>query len=227
MAGLCKAQGQMDLPPPAEDALAQPTRAQIFAFLVERRSPAGTEEVAAHFGLHPNGVRRHLERLLEGGFVHRERVREGKGRPRDSWTISADAQPGGRRPRAYADLAGWLARAIPANPNRVREVERAGREIGRESAPTGGGDPAEAMRGALAALGFEPSVKTTATGFSCRLGNCPYRDAARQNQPIVCGLHRGITAGILAALAPKAKLAAFEPHDPTRAGCRVEVRLPG
>jgi predicted ArsR family transcriptional regulator len=215
----------MDLPPPAGDALAQPTRAQIFAFLVERRSPAGTEEVAEHFGLHPNGVRRHLDRLLEGGFVHRERIREGKGRPRDSWSVSADAHPGGRSPRAYADLAAWLARAIPAKPARVREVERAGREIGRELAPAGGGDPAEEMRSALAALGFEPSVTASTAGFSCRLGNCPYRDAARENQPIVCGLHRGITAGILAELDPGAKLTCFEPHDPTRAGCQVEVAL--
>ena len=34
----------MDLPVP-DGALAQPTRAQIFSFLVERRAPAGTEEV--------------------------------------------------------------------------------------------------------------------------------------------------------------------------------------
>jgi DNA-binding transcriptional ArsR family regulator len=128
---LCKA-GPMDLPLPAEDALAQPTRAQIFTFLVEHRRPAGTEELAGHFGLHPNGIRRHLERLLEGGFVTRTRIRQGQGRPRDSWAVSPDAHPGGQRPRAYTDLANWLARAIPATPTRLREVERAGREIGRE-----------------------------------------------------------------------------------------------
>src|SRR3954452_23627685 len=130
----------MDLPVPAEDALAQPTRAQIFTFLVERRGPAGTEEVAEHFGLHPNGIRRHLERLLEGGFVTRGRVRAGQGRPRDSWAVSPEAHPGGQRPRAYSDLAGWLAMAIPPNAARLREVERAGREIGRELAPSPSGD---------------------------------------------------------------------------------------
>jgi predicted ArsR family transcriptional regulator len=214
----------MDLPLPAEDALAQPTRAQIFTFLVERRRPAGTEELAEHFGLHPNGIRRHLERLLEGGFVTRTRLRQGQGRPRDSWAVSPEAHPGGQRPRAYTDLANWLARAIPATPTRMREVERAGREIGRELAPAAGGDPAEDLRDAFAALGFEPSVVRTAAGFTCTLGNCPYRDAVRENQEVVCGLHRGITAGILSELDPKAKLTAFEPHDPERAGCLVEVK---
>lgn len=214
----------MDLPIPAEDALAQPTRAQIFTFLVEKRGPAGTEEVAEHFGLHPNGIRRHLERLLEGGFVTRSRVRAGQGRPRDSWAISPEAHPGGQRPRAYSDLAGWLARAIPASATRLREIERAGREIGRELAPSPSGDPAQDFGDTLAALGFEPALSRGEGGFTCRLGNCPYRDSARENQAVVCGLHRGLTAGILAELDPRAKLVEFEPHDPESAGCAIEVR---
>lgn len=214
----------MDLPPPGEGALAQPKRAEIFAFLVERRGPAGTDEVAAHFGLHPNGVRRHLERLLEGGFVTRNRVRMAKGRPRDSWAVAPDAHPGGMQPRAYTDLAKWLARSIPANATRLRELERTGREIGRELAPAAtSGDPAEDLRDALAALGFEPTLELGEAGFACSLGNCPYKDSVRESPEIVCTLHRGITAGLLTELDPKAKLTGFEPHDPERAGCLIEV----
>lgn len=214
----------MDLPEPAEGPLAQPTRAQIFAFLVDRRGPVGTEEVAAHFDLHPNGVRRHLERLEEGGFVTRSRVREGQGRPRDHWAISPDAHPGGHRPRAYAELARWLARAIPPTRTRMRELERTGEEIGRELAPKSAGDPIEAFRDTFAALGFQPSVDVKSEGgFTCTLGNCPYRDSVRENPDVVCVLHRGITAGILAELDPAAKLTAFEPRDPETAGCLVEV----
>lgn len=213
----------MDLPPAGEGALAQPKRAQIFNFLVDRRGPAGTDEVAAHFGLHPNGVRRHLERLLEGGFVTRTRVRQSKGRPRDSWAVSPEAQPGGIQPRAYADLARWLVRTIPASPTRLRELERTGREIGRELAPPASGDPAADLRDAFAALGFEPSLERGEGGFTCCLGNCPYRDSVRESPEIVCTLHRGITAGLLAELDPRAKLTGFEPHDPDRAGCLVVV----
>lgn len=214
----------MDLPEPAEGPLAQPTRAQIFAFLVDRRGPVKTEEVAAHFTLHPNGVRRHLERLEEGGFVTRSRVREGQGRPRDHWAVSPDAHPGGHRPRAYAELARWLARAIPPTRTRMRELERTGREIGRELAPQPGADPIEAFRDTFAALGFQPALKVKSEGgFTCTLGNCPYRDSVRENPDAVCVLHRGITEGILAALDPEAELLAFEPRDPDLAGCLVDV----
>jgi predicted ArsR family transcriptional regulator len=214
----------MDLPPPAEGPLAQPTRAQIFAFLVDRRGPAGTEEIAERFGLHPNGVRRHLERLEEGGFVIRDQVHEGQGRPRDSWAVSADANPGGQRPRAYADLARWLARAIATGPTRMRGLERTGLEIGRELAPAPGGNPVEAFRDTIAALGFQPTLNVKAEGgFTCTLGNCPYQDSARESAEVVCTLHRGITAGILAELDPGAKLTRFDPHDPEQAGCLIEV----
>ncbi|HKT83075.1 MAG TPA: helix-turn-helix domain-containing protein [Solirubrobacterales bacterium] len=217
----------MDLPSPTEGALAQPTRARIFAFLVEKRAPADTAEIAAHFGLHPNGIRLHLERLEEGGFVVRSRERGGAGRPRDIWTVSPEAHPGGTSPRAYADLAAWLARSIPATEARLREVEKTGREVGADLAPKQGGDAAAALRDALAALGFEPSLERGEAGFSCLLGNCPYRDSVRQNQAIVCGLHRGVTEGILAKLDPKAKLTRFEPGDPDCAGCLVEVVTDG
>lgn len=217
----------MDLPSPVEDALAQPTRARIFAFLVEKRAPADTAEIAAHFGLHPNGIRIHLERLDEGGFVVRNRERGGAGRPRDIWTVSPEAHPGGTSPRAYADLATWLARSIPATAARICEVEETGRKVGAELAPKQRADAAAALRDALAALGFEPTLERDGGGFCCRLGNCPYRDSVRQNQAVVCGLHRGVTEGMLAGLDPQARLARFEPGDPDRAGCLIEVAVGG
>jgi hypothetical protein len=45
----------------------------------------------------------------------------------------------------------------------------------------------------------------------------------RENQEVVCRLHRGITLGLLDQVAPQAKLARFVPHDPDRAGCEIDV----
>ncbi len=218
----------MDLPGGSDDALAQPTRARIFSLLVERRAAIGTEELATQLDLHPNGVRRHLERLVEAGLVERRRSRGVRGRPADRWQVAAGARPGGEQPSGYGDLAGWLARATPTGTGRLRSVERSGREIGRELAPTESGDPIEGFRSAVAALGFEPAVeRDDAGGFTCRLENCPYRDSARESPEVVCTLHRGITAGLLERLAPEAELIRFEPHDPRRAGCVVEVEGAG
>ena len=208
-----------------DDVLAQPTRSRLFALLAELKRPAGTVELAEHLDLHPNGVRIHLERMEQARPVARARVRHQRGRPPDAWTIAADARPGGSAPRAYEDLGRWLARALRSRQRGLRSIEETGRQIGRELAPQGPAANPGAFDVALTALGFQPTAKPRGDdGVTFCLGNCPYREVVRENQPAVCALHRGITRGLLDVLAPEAKLAGFVPHDPDKAGCLIELR---
>jgi predicted ArsR family transcriptional regulator len=204
--------------------LAQPTRRRLFALLSRLGGPASTDELAEQLALHPNGVRTHLHRLRDAGLVTHRRVARRRGRPRDEWAVAASARPGGDLPDAYKALARWLARAIPATPARLRDVEATGREIGRELALGTRTAPEQAMADLLAALGFHPTVDVEPGGrLSCRLRNCPYRDSVRENQDVVCTLHRGLTRGLLDRIAPSATLTRFVPHDPDRAGCEIDV----
>ena len=143
-------------------------------------------------------------------------------------TCGRSPPPGGARADARdasAELAGWLAAAIPARPGRLREVEAAGRRLGHRLAA---GDPGlplhQRLEELFAALGFEPRARPVGADTVCfELGNCPYRSAVRANQPVVCTLHRGLTQGLLDELAPRASAAPFVPKDPDRAGCLIEV----
>ncbi|HLI32622.1 MAG TPA: helix-turn-helix domain-containing protein [Solirubrobacteraceae bacterium] len=207
------------------DVLAQPTRAQLFELLGELRRPAGTVELARLLRLHPNGVRMHLGRLQQAGLIARSRARAARGRPRDLWTVAPGARPAGEAPHAYHDLGRWLARAIGSGRSGQRGVEAAGRQIGRELAPGRAVGEAEALQAAFAALGYQPTVTRGRDGrLTYHLGNCPYRDVARECQPVICALHRGITRGLLDVLTTRARLAAFVPHDPDIAGCVIELR---
>lgn len=215
----------MDVPQPAVGVLAQPTRARLMELLAELKRPAPTDELAERLALHPNGVRAHLERLQAAGLVERRRSANRRGRPRDEWTIAPDASPAGEPPEANRELVRWLVRAIPPTASRLRDVESVGREIGRDIAPSGGASTADSLRDAFAALGFRPEIEQVDDGraFACKLGNCPYRDAARENQPVVCALHRGMTRGMLDVIDPQAKLVDFAPRDPDEAGCLIEI----
>ena len=146
----------MDLPRTGspDDALSQPTRARLFTLLGELGRPAGTVELAEHLGLHPNGVRLHLERLQRDGLLVRESEPQSRGRPRDSWKIAPDAHPGGRAPQAYADLVRWLARATGSGSRGLRGIEATGREIGQELASRQGTTGEDAFQATLTALGF-------------------------------------------------------------------------
>jgi predicted ArsR family transcriptional regulator len=218
----------MDVPSTRRHELSQPTRARLFALLGELHRSASTDELAQRLHLHPNGIRTHLERLRAAGLVDRERERQARGRPRDRWSISPTARPGGDPPTAYADLGRWLVRAISSTGLALSEVEAAGRQVGRDlGARDDAGPPEERMHGMLATLGFQPDRQVGEAGqMTYCLGNCPYRDVVRERQPVVCTLHRGITRGLLDTIDPETELVGFVPKDPEEAGCLIELRGP-
>jgi predicted ArsR family transcriptional regulator len=219
------------LPVHPGDPLAQPTRARLFTLLGELHRPVATDELAERLGLHPNGIRLHLERMLDAGLVERRRERIARGRPRDTWAIAPDAQPGGDPPTGYAALARWLLRALVNNGARVRDVEATGRQIGRtmiaENDPERGLTGEQRVFDALASLGFAPErERLDRDRLVYRLCNCPYREAVHERQALVCGLHRGLTRGLVESADPDSRLVGFEARDPDLAGCLVRVRGP-
>jgi len=207
-----------------DDPLADRSRARLFALLADRAQPATTSELADAVQLHPNGVRRHLGALEAAGLVTRAQTEGGRGRPADTWMAVPGATAGAPPPSPYRELSRWLARAMAHGATEPDEVRAVGRVIGRELAgadvePTDGG-----IGDALAAMGFAPRRLPTTDGRTAlRLGNCPYRDAVTENQPAICGLHRGMTEGLLDLLAPAAELIDFVAEDPRTAGCLIEI----
>jgi predicted ArsR family transcriptional regulator len=223
----------MDVPPLAdEDPLARDTRVRLFELMGRLGRLATTDELASALDLHPNGVRRHLEHLQRAGLVRRDSVRQPRGRPKDGWSVDPDARPGGEEPRGYQELGQWLARAIPARPDNLRDVEATGRMIGRELPQTDGPGPLASGLGdferAVTWLGFAPRREADADleeRINYRLTNCPYRQAVEANQPVVCSLHKGILSGLLETLEPEAEMTGFHPSDPNTGGCMVAVML--
>ena len=81
------------------------------------------------------------------------------------------------------------------------------------------------MYATLISLGFQPRREIDPAGkLTYRLCNCPHRAAVRENQQLVCTLHRGVTRGVLDELSAGTELSAFVPRDPDAAGCLVELQ---
>lgn len=65
--------------------------------------------------------------------------------------------------------------------------------------------------------GFQPSIEPSPSPeVAARLNNCPYRDVARDRQPLICALHKGVSAGLLESIDPTAELTASSPAIRTR-----------
>lgn len=208
------------------DPLSQPTRARIFEHLCYLRRPATVTELAQTVGLHPNGVRLHLDRMVRAGLLKRGQMQRTHGRPPYRWSVAEDALPAGRPPTAYRELSRWLVELLSADGGRD-QVQKMGREIGKTLAPADTPEvaPNQALSTAFSAMGFQPTQTTDPTTgcVTYRLCNCPYRDAVGKNKTLVCELHKGITEGLIEELAPTAELCGFVARDPQTAGCVVEI----
>lgn len=190
-------------------------------------APLDTATMARRLDLHPNGIRVQLRRLERSGLVTGEPAQGAVGRPPILWRLTPQAVAQADRPYAGWSIARSLARAIPATPSSLDEVERAGVQMGAELAhdlgPAGAAGAGEPVEQALAALGFDPERSEDGTVARYRLRTCPYAEAVRENPAVVCTLHRGMIRGLLEQVAPQCELTGFEPRPPDVAGCIVEI----
>ena len=205
------------------DPLAHPVRRRAFELLSDLRRPARIEEIAAHLGRHPSGVRTHLARLEEAELVTCRRVPVARGRPRYEWAIAPGATPHGRPPDRYAELAGWLAGALATGAADLPALAEHGRTVGRALAPEPTPQPQTALADVFSAMGFQPATTSGGDRTTYELCNCPYRAAVHSGGRHVCALHEGITRGLLDRIAPGASLEGFVAKDPDQAGCLVEI----
>src|SRR3954466_13240467 len=91
-------------------ALGDPTRHDVFQYLVAAEGPVDVAELTAHFGLNHNAIRQHLAKLVDAGLVGGGRPPPtGRGRPRLQYEVDprADSRWGAQGP--YERLSLWLA----------------------------------------------------------------------------------------------------------------------
>ncbi len=215
-----------ELAPHEAQAIAHPSRRRIVAALGGAATGHSVSELASLMEMHPNAVRQHLEVLCRAGVVAGAVAPSSgrRGRPGTRYTLAAQRAVAGVGSRELLRLLLELVRRMGAGTS---EGEAVGVDHGGRLVADGA--PPEALAEAFAGLGFAPQDVTGAAGRSAGrrellLRACPFKDAVlSQGGEIVCALHRGLVTGALARIDPGARLTAFEPNDPVRAGCRIAV----
>jgi DeoR family transcriptional regulator, suf operon transcriptional repressor len=89
---------------PALEAMPETRRAMLTA--LKRRGELGVEELASATGITSSGARQHLSTLERDGLIERREIREGIGRPRVAYRLTAAADA--LYPRTYHDLTNEL-----------------------------------------------------------------------------------------------------------------------
>ena len=127
------------------------------------------------------------------------------GRPQHRYSLAADAPSLGLEPPTFPMLArmlvGVAARVGRRRRRRRRRRTRAGRGRGdRARRPRRPGLRRRRWSRLLDRLGFDPEpVDDERRATTVAFTRCPFRELAEANPELVCGLHRGLIEGFVAA----------------------------
>ena len=191
------------------NSFGDPTRRNIYLYL--RENPGATaNNLAEHCRVHANVVRHHLDRLIASGYVTGDEVRRsGVGRPAKVYRVVDEDLRLDGSPRRDTLLVALLERALEMLGPEQAELmalevgQQYGRELAESISPQ---DSTRSARAAMAAVadvltahGFAARAEEDGAGTSVVSDSCPFGNAARHH-PVLCGVDRGLVAGILEGL---------------------------
>jgi predicted ArsR family transcriptional regulator len=195
-------------------AFGDKTRREIYLFAREEGGVTASQ-VAAHFALHPNVARHHLDKLAAGGYLEvglAAASGSGVGRPSKIYRVTDAAELPSFPARQDDLLVTLLARTLALlDPDQAEAVaEQVGFDYGRELASQMSPGDRErsiksslaAVAGALTAHGFAAHAEARGASLAIISEHCPFGDAA-QAHPVICAVDRGIVRGMLQVLSGK------------------------
>lgn len=207
-------------------ALGDPTRHEIFRYLVDAGTDVDVAELTDHVGLNHNAVRQHLAKLVDAELVEEARARpSGRGRPRLLYRVAPTAESRWGVAGPYERLAVLLAEVVRTGD----APEAVGARAGRRLIMGGSGASVDAVarfEDAMARQGFDPTVQARGDEVEVVLRSCPLASAVLADADTVCQLHLGLARGAAEAIGG-IEVDQLEPKDPRRAHCRLRCHLTG
>jgi DeoR family transcriptional regulator, suf operon transcriptional repressor len=175
----------------SELVLDDSTRGKIIEALAV--SPRSARDLAHKLGIQESAVRGHLDRLEDRGLVSPSFHREGVGRPKKRYVLTAQGQD--LFPRRYEFLLDSVMEELLAQEGEgytsalfAEAARRMARQIAAEIPPTGTREErVRALADALNKLGFRAQVQTLPDGeVRINRTNCVFRHTALTHAYLLC-----------------------------------------
>ena len=206
-------------------ALGDPTRHEIFRYIVEAARPVDIAELTDHLGLNHNAIRQHLAKLVAAGLVTEDHApATGRGRPRLVYRLdpAADSRWGVTGP--YERLSVLLAEMLRSGDSAVEVGQRSVRP--QRGEVVAGDDPVAFVVDAMNRQGFDPVIRNArGQRVDVVLRTCPFESAVLADPDTICDLHLGIVEGLTALTGERLVVDELITHDPRRAQCRLRMHL--
>jgi predicted ArsR family transcriptional regulator len=206
-------------------ALDEPTRRQLYDYVVQQPEPVSRDEAAAACDLPRTTAAFHLDRLVSEKLLdvvyerRTGRTGPGAGRPAKLYRRS-DQHVAVSLPQRRYELAGRLLSGALEHAERSGDSPRAaldqrayqlGTELGEAArAAAGNSDARDTALRVLGSHGFEPRLD----GGRITLANCPFHALAQEYTDLVCGMNLSLLDGLLDGLGATCLTARLDPTPP-------------
>lgn len=202
-------------------ALGDPTRHAIFRHMADAGRAVDIAELNEHVPFTHNAIRQHLAKLVAADLVIEAHAPpSGRGRPRLIYEINPAVEGQWGTTGPYERLSQLLTEVISTGLS-PEEVGR--RAADRFRVPSPSGDLVADVTAAMARQGFDPEVRPLRGGAEIVLHNCPFASTALTDRHTICALHLGIAEGLTDSAA--GVVSELVAHDPSKAGCKLRIRL--
>lgn len=179
-------------------------------------------QVAERLGWPVETARRHLENLAQRGLVRRETGAPGaRGRPPMTYRTTGGMDSSG--PTDYRLLAEILAAGMQKRPDGAHDafefghswvLDRFPRAAAGSTAPVPSVQAvASALQAFLAEHSFEPTTELRGEHIDISLWQCPFLGLVDRYGEVICALHDGVIAGLIAASDVPATCHELRPFD--------------
>ena len=188
--------------------LEDPVRRQLYDIVSSRPEPVGRDEAAGAAGIGRPLAAYHLDKLVESGLLTvtyqrlGARSGPGAGRPAKLYARSDREFAVSVPPRDYELAAQILVQGLAEDRGETGRaaVRDAAYRLGTELARRGQAGDARDLPRVLSAHGYDPALRSAASGAVIRLRNCPFHHLAQQHRDLVCGMNLSLIGGMVDGL---------------------------
>ncbi len=204
-------------------ALGDPTRHEIFRYVVDAGRPVDVAELTDYLGLNHNAIRQHLAKLVHAELLVEGQAQRGRGRPRLLYSVNPRAESRWGVMGPYERLSLLLAEMVRTQDSAVEVGRRSVRR--RRLAKAEKDDPLGVLVDAMERQGFDPETRTRGGHTEVVLRTCPFATTALADPDTVCSLHLGMAQGVADLTGRRVVVDDLVPHDPRRANCRLLIHV--
>lgn len=206
------------------NVLSDPTRFNIYQYMIKQHKEVNVAEIAKEFEIHPNVARLHLSKLEDIHLVESYSEKTGKGgRPCRLYRLSDEVVEVHFPYRDYKLLSSIALESFMELGEAGRQaLYRTGYKYGTKIVEQYQHTPAFAdltieqklaiLEDAGTMLGMYPEFhyNEKAGSVSFQINNCPFKEVATKNHTMVCRMHHSFLRGMFEALFNEIELTEME-----------------